>query len=224
MAESVSPQDVASQEGSTSDIQLNSIPPIPKKSYQQTTVELDQNGSPNPSLTPPEPRYDAQSNVASNRNSDATNPGQTHSDQCESNPQPSESASPIPSDESRLQETSEDPNQEASSSEDIDIEDLTVSPALEPPEPAKPGRKLRTAKDVLNRLRWDSTYDVNDFIIVYKDRFEGNKEISVEEWKDEIIDEEFIPQHRIVQIKDSDNGVIWDRERRLDQVFFSGNS
>jgi len=191
MAESVSPQDVALQkEARQYTAQLN--PPIPKKSYQQTTVELDQNGSPNPSLTLPEPRYDAQSNIASNRNSDATNPRQTHSDQCESNPQPSESASPIPSDESRLQGTSEDPNQEASSSEDIDIEDLTVSPALEPPEPAKPRRKLRTAKDVLSRLRWDSTYDVNDFIIVYKDRFEGNKEISVEEWKDEITDEEVI--------------------------------
>ena len=194
MAESVSPQDVASQ-GSTSYIQLNSIPSIPKQSHQQTTVELHQNGSPSPSLTPSEPGYDAQSNVAFNRNSDVTNPGQTHSDQCESNPQLSESASPIPSDESRLQETSEDPNQEASSSEDIDIEDLTVSPALEPsepPEPAKPRRKLRTAKDVLSRLRWDSAYDVNDFIIVYKDRFEGNKEISVEEWKDEITDEEVI--------------------------------
>jgi len=156
---------------------------------------LHQNGSPNPSLAASEPGYDAQSNVASNRNSDVTNPGQAHSDQCESNPQLSESASPIPSDESRLQETSEDPNQEASSSEDIDIDDLTVSPALEPsepPEPAKPRRKLRTAKDVLSRLRWDSAYDVNDFIIVYKDRFEGNKEISVEEWKDEITDEEVI--------------------------------
>src|SRR6266702_5116119 len=82
---------------------------------------------------------------------------------------------PIPSDESHLQETSEDPNREASNSEDVNIEDLTVSPALEPaepPEPAKPRRKLRTAKDVLSRLRWDSTYDINDFIIVYKDRFE----------------------------------------------------
>ena len=194
MAESVSPQDVASQ-GSTSDTQLNSIPPIPKQPHQQTTIELDQNGSPNPSLIPPEPGYDAQSNIASSGNSDVSNPGQTHSDQCESNPQPSESASPIPSDESRLQETPEDPNREASNSEDVDIEDLTVSPALEPPEPpepAKPGRKLRTAKDVLSRLRWDSTYDINDFIIVYKDRFEGNKEISVEEWKDEITDEEVI--------------------------------
>ena len=67
-----------------------------------------------------------------------------------------------------------------------------MSPALEPhepPEPAKPGRKLRTAEDVLSRLRCDSTYDVSDFIIVYKDQFEGNKEISVEKWKDEIIDE-----------------------------------
>ena len=195
MAEFVSPQDTASQEGSTSDIQLNSIPSIPRQSHQQTTIEPDQNGSTNPSLGPPEPRYDAQSNIASNGSSDVFNPGLTHSDQCESNPQPSESAPPIPSDESRLQETSEDPNQEASNSEDVDTEDLTLSPALEPPEPpesAKHGRKLRTAKDVLSRLRWDSTYDINDFIIVYKDRFEGNKEISVEEWKDEITDQEVI--------------------------------
>ena len=198
MAEFVSPQDTASQEGSTSDIQLNSFPSVPKQSHQQTTIEPDQNGSPNPSPTPPEPRYDVQSNIASNGNSDVFNPGQTHSDQCESNLQPSDSAPPIPSDESRLQETSEDPNLEASNSEDVDTEDSTVSPALElpeppeSPEPAKHRRKLRTAKDVLSRLRWDSMYDINDFIIVYKDRFEGNKEISVKEWKDEITDEEVI--------------------------------
>ena len=172
--------------------QLNPISSIPKQSHQQTTIELDQNDSPNPLITPPEPGYDAQSNIASNRNSDVSNLRQTHSDQCESNPRPSESASPIPSDESRLQETSEDPNPEASSSEDVDIEDLTVSPILEPPEPAKPGGKLRTAENVLSHLRWDSTYDVSDFIIVYRDRFEGNKEILVEEWKDEITDEEVI--------------------------------
>ncbi|OCK79776.1 hypothetical protein K432DRAFT_266841, partial [Lepidopterella palustris CBS 459.81] len=92
------------------------------------------------------------------------------------------------------------------------------------PEPAKPARKLRTAKDVLNRLRWDEDYDISDFVIVYKDRFEGNKEISADQWKDETTDEEFIPQHRIVRIKKQDNEIVWDRERRVDLVFFSGNS
>lgn len=103
--------------------------------------------------------------------------------------------------------------------------DIPESPELQPlPEPAKPARKLRTAKDVLNRLRWDEDYDISDFVIVYKDRFEGNKEISADQWKDETTDEEFIPQHRIVRIKKQDNEIVWDRERRVDLVFFSGNS
>lgn len=79
--------------------------------------------------------------------------------------------------------------------------------------------------DILNRLVWDENYDSTDFVIGYEDRFEGRLEASVNSWKRESTDEEFIPQHRILYIKrKSDSEIVWDRRRRIDQIFKSGNS
>jgi uncharacterized protein (UPF0248 family) len=85
--------------------------------------------------------------------------------------------------------------------------------------------KLRPASDVLNRLRWDPNLDPTDYIIGYEDRFLGAKEISLEKWKTEQTDEEFIPQHRILYFrkKFNDEGeLIWERATRIDKVFGSG--
>lgn len=83
--------------------------------------------------------------------------------------------------------------------------------------------KLRPASDVLNRLRWDPALDPGDYIIGYEDRFLGAKETSLEKWKTEQTDEEFIPQHRILYFKRKGDGVIvWERRTRVDLVFGSG--
>ncbi|EGO59451.1 hypothetical protein NEUTE1DRAFT_79561 [Neurospora tetrasperma FGSC 2508] len=93
----------------------------------------------------------------------------------------------------------------------------TQQPRLEP------GPKLRSAGDVMNRLRWDSAIDSSDYVVGYEDRFLGVKERALNMWKTEQTDEEFIPQHRIVYFKRrSDGQVVWDRKTKKDEVFGSG--
>ncbi|KAK0735852.1 hypothetical protein B0T21DRAFT_368658 [Apiosordaria backusii] len=83
--------------------------------------------------------------------------------------------------------------------------------------------KLRTALDVMNRIRWDASMDSGDFVVGYEDRFKGAQEKELEEWKTEQTDEEFIPQHRILYFRrKSDDKVVWDRKKRVDEVFGGG--
>ncbi|KAK2863656.1 hypothetical protein FQN49_004122 [Arthroderma sp. PD_2] len=83
--------------------------------------------------------------------------------------------------------------------------------------------KLRSAADVISRLRWDPKIDFGDYLVGYEDRFLGVKELPLSRWKSEQTDEEFIPQHRIVYFKrKSDGRVVWDRETRKDEIFGSG--
>ncbi|KAF2177336.1 hypothetical protein K469DRAFT_644356 [Zopfia rhizophila CBS 207.26] len=83
--------------------------------------------------------------------------------------------------------------------------------------------KLRPASDVLNRLRWDPNLDPLDYIVGYEDRFLGAKETTLENWKTEQTDDEFIPQHRILYFKRRGDGVVvWERARRIDAIFGSG--
>ncbi|KAH8912841.1 hypothetical protein BR93DRAFT_963977 [Coniochaeta sp. PMI_546] len=87
----------------------------------------------------------------------------------------------------------------------------------------EPGKKFRTAADVMNRLRWDPGMDSADFIVGYEDRFVGAREKALDTWKSEQTDEEFIPQHRILYFKrKSDGVVVWERRTRKDEVFGSG--
>ncbi|BCS26116.1 DUF504 domain-containing protein [Aspergillus puulaauensis] len=104
--------------------------------------------------------------------------------------------------------------------------DKTSPPASPTSKGSQSGEnRLRPASDILNRLIWDENYDSTDFVIGYEDRFEGRLEASVNSWKRELTDEEFIPQHRILYIKrKSDSEIVWDRRRRIDQIFKSGNS
>ncbi|OTB15681.1 hypothetical protein K445DRAFT_36197, partial [Daldinia sp. EC12] len=85
------------------------------------------------------------------------------------------------------------------------------------------GGKLRSAGDVLNRIRWDQAMDSSDYIIGYEDRFSGAMERSVDSWKSDTTHEEFIPEHRILYFKrKSDGAIVWDREERRDEIFGSG--
>ncbi|OLN95647.1 Nuclear poly(A) polymerase 1 [Colletotrichum chlorophyti] len=87
------------------------------------------------------------------------------------------------------------------------------------PKPEGAG-KLRTALDVMNRLRWDPSIDSNDYLIGYEDRFLGPQEKALSAWKSEQTDEEFIPQHRILWFKRrSDQVVVWHRTERIDLLF-----
>jgi uncharacterized protein (UPF0248 family) len=99
-------------------------------------------------------------------------------------------------------------------------------PAAGPPmhgEDAKVDRKLRSAADVMSRLRWDPGMDVSDYVVGYVDRFRGPQEKLLEQWKSEQTEEDFIPQHRILYFKRiGDGAVVWDRRLRIDDVFGSG--
>lgn len=89
------------------------------------------------------------------------------------------------------------------------------------PKPQGMG-KFRSAADVLNRLRWDASYDQNDFVVGYEDRFLGAMERGLDDWKSEQTHEEFIPQHRILYFKRNIDGVlVWERRTRTDLVFGS---
>jgi uncharacterized protein (UPF0248 family) len=90
---------------------------------------------------------------------------------------------------------------------------------------SSPGPRLRPASDVLSRLRWDTNIDIDDYIVGYDDRFLGEREMPVAQWKAELTDEAFIPGHRILYFRRKSDGVkVWDRERRVDLVFGSGVS
>jgi uncharacterized protein (UPF0248 family) len=91
------------------------------------------------------------------------------------------------------------------------------------PAETEPNRGLRSAADVISRLRWDPDLDVSDYVVGYVDRFRGPQEKLLEQWKSDQTDEEFIPQHRILYFKrKEDSTVVWDRKLRIDKVFGSG--
>lgn len=109
--------------------------------------------------------------------------------------------------------------------------------------------KLRTSKDVYNRLKWDScSLDINvsEVYIGYKDRFLGMCEINFPDFNP-CSDEGDIPFHRIyyfrgggppispfigkdgeIRVREDNwppNAVIyWDRESRFDRIFCSGET
>ena len=87
-----------------------------------------------------------------------------------------------------------------------------------------PRSRLRPALDVLNRLRFDGRYTVDDYVIGYEDRHAGIMEMPVTAWKtSDTTSEEFIPQSRIVYYKRKSDGVeVWNRRTRLDVIFGSG--
>jgi uncharacterized protein (UPF0248 family) len=85
------------------------------------------------------------------------------------------------------------------------------------------GPRLRPADDVLNRLRWDASFDSSDYVVGYVDRFVGEKEMPIDRWKSEQTHEEFIPMHRVLYFKrKSDGERVWDREKRIDLIFNTG--
>ncbi|GMH33487.1 hypothetical protein BSKO_01321 [Bryopsis sp. KO-2023] len=87
-----------------------------------------------------------------------------------------------------------------------------------PKEEGSPKHSMRTALDVINRIRWDSNLDIRDFTVAYLDRFVGVIEgpFNSFDWEDLMF-----PQHRVQYFKYK-NEVIWDKRGPLfDNVFGS---
>ncbi|KAJ5872899.1 uncharacterized protein N7529_005252 [Penicillium soppii] len=91
-------------------------------------------------------------------------------------------------------------------------------------DPKAGENRLRPAGDIISRITWDSGFDRSDYVIGFMDRFEGQLEVGMDSWKKETTDEEFIPQHRVLYIRHNNGEIVWDRRRRIDKIFFSGNS
>lgn len=113
-------------------------------------------------------------------------------------------------------------DEEEEEEEEIDPSVLTAADSPSSPLPAN-RRPLRPAQDILSRLRWDSAYDLKDYLIGYEDRFIGIMEISAEKWSMEKTEETWVPMHRVVWFRRKADGVkVWDRRRAVDGVFGSG--
>jgi hypothetical protein len=93
----------------------------------------------------------------------------------------------------------------------------------------EPHRKLRTASDVLKRLKHDRSLNIDEFKVGYVDRHTDRiQEKPATAWVRETTDEEWIPEHRIVYFKRvSRNGeeqLMWDKASKIDRIFKeSGN-
>jgi uncharacterized protein (UPF0248 family) len=74
--------------------------------------------------------------------------------------------------------------------------------------------KLRPAKDVLQRLKYDPEYNVADYVVGCIDRKAGILEKKVENWKS------FDEEELIAYFKDvKSNEIVWDRARKIDLIF-----
>jgi uncharacterized protein (UPF0248 family) len=79
--------------------------------------------------------------------------------------------------------------------------------------------KLRPVMDILNRLKWDQSFNVDNFVVVYRDRHSGMLEKPVKDWVIEKTEKDWIPQDRIWGVKRvSDKVMVWDRAARKDLI------
>lgn len=90
--------------------------------------------------------------------------------------------------------------------------------------------KLRTASDIISRLRWDASQVIESsaILIGYMDRIEGPMEKAVKDFISASTGGD-IPEHRILYFRRSTGNsqhnrhVLWDRVGRVDRIFGSGN-
>ena len=84
--------------------------------------------------------------------------------------------------------------------------------------------RMRSAADVIHRIRWDPAVNSADFGVVYLDRFTGLVPMALDEFAAagcaDSAGDVWIPQHRIRQIYYRQS-VVWDKENKLDYVFGS---
>jgi len=81
--------------------------------------------------------------------------------------------------------------------------------------------KMRTSEDVFNRLRWDEGMEAG-VIVGYEDRLEGPVEVPFKAFIP-ISEGGCVPFHRVFYFRREED-VLWDRRRRFDAVFGSGDT
>jgi len=84
--------------------------------------------------------------------------------------------------------------------------------------------RLRTSEEVYQRLKWDHPYSIGSVFVGYTDRFVGPMEMPL----GDLQPGGDIPFHRIIYFRTDEftenDGVIWDRLRRVDFLFNSGET
>ncbi|KAH8664974.1 hypothetical protein BGZ60DRAFT_378995 [Tricladium varicosporioides] len=108
--------------------------------------------------------------------------------------------------------------------EDQKIQSL---PGSTPIQRAESSHGLRPAKDVLNRLKYDDKFNLDEFVIGYKDRVKNKiVEKNAIDWEKNSTTEEWIPEHRIEYFKrisvNGDEVIVWQKKTKLDLIFGSG--
>ncbi|RDL40734.1 uncharacterized protein BP5553_00713 [Venustampulla echinocandica] len=95
-------------------------------------------------------------------------------------------------------------------------------------------KRFRTASEVLNRLKFDNNYNIDEWAIGYIDRVRDMiLEKPASDWDRETTAEEFIPEHRIEYFKRYSPGgegevgeergeIMWSKKQKLDEIFRSG--
>ncbi|TAQ84229.1 hypothetical protein B7494_g7446 [Chlorociboria aeruginascens] len=87
--------------------------------------------------------------------------------------------------------------------------------------------RLRPAIDVLQRLRHDRRYSIDEYVVGYKDRHNSQiMEKLAADWTSDTTEQDFIPEHRIEYFKqyteDDKSELVWEKKSRLDRVFSNG--
>lgn len=80
---------------------------------------------------------------------------------------------------------------------------------------------MKSSNLVIDRINHDNLLNQQQWIVGYKDRFEGIQERHFEEFnfKDTTADN-FLPIHRIYYFKCNDD-IVWDRRNMVDNIFGS---
>lgn len=83
---------------------------------------------------------------------------------------------------------------------------------------------LRTARAVLNRLKHDPNFKIDEYVVGYEDRHTDKiQEKPAASWITETMDDLWIPEHRIVWFKrrPATGGEVlaWDKAERIDRIF-----
>ena len=80
---------------------------------------------------------------------------------------------------------------------------------------------MRPILDVYHRILWDEEYDINNYIVGYLDRMDGIMERDFSDWERDSTSEVWIPWHRVRYVREKTGKVMWDREKRIDEIFGS---
>mmetsp|Transcript_11536 Transcript_11536/g.16038 ORF Transcript_11536/g.16038 Transcript_11536/m.16038 type:complete len:114 (+) Transcript_11536:365-706(+) len=68
-------------------------------------------------------------------------------------------------------------------------------------------------------IKWDESYNKDEFVIGYEDRFDGLQEIALQKFNSkEVSVDSFIPWHRVQYFKRNDE-IVWDRKHKIDKIF-----